>query len=76
MNASITVDPPVSLQVWCSDNQQGRPIEQEVYRPGDIISAWTEVRIHQSFEALSLHASLIGISHPKKTLNEATTDVV
>lgn len=23
MNASITAGPPVSLQVWCSDNQQG-----------------------------------------------------
>jgi hypothetical protein len=33
-----------------------------LYRPGDIIPAVIEVHKHRSFEALSFHGSLIGMT--------------
>lgn len=60
MSTSLTVGQTVSLVVRCTNDPQ-HP-QPPIYRPGDLIPAFAEVHKHRSFEALSLHGSLVGTS--------------
>jgi len=60
----LTVGSSVSLGIKLLDCQASdKTIAEQsetLYRPGDIIPAMIEVHKHRSFEALTLHASLVG----------------
>jgi hypothetical protein len=60
MSSTLTTTPSLSLALGCSTTHQSKPTTPIQYRPGDLIPVFTEVHKHRSFEALSLHGSLIG----------------
>jgi hypothetical protein len=64
MNSSLTVSPSATLALTCSSEHETKAAEPMLYRPGDLIPAFVELHKHQTFEALSLHGSLIGKSLP------------
>ena len=61
MPSTLTTGPSLSLALGCLNTHHSRPTKAPIqYKPGDLIPAFIEVHKHRSFDALSLHGSLIG----------------
>lgn len=60
MDSTFTIGQSVSLAVKCPSEQKAPEAGHAVHKPGDIVPAYMELYKHRSFDAVSLHGSIVG----------------